>query len=66
MLRMAFLGNFMLKAGSCSEQSPRRVLASRRLLLAAVGMPRFDPRPRRKRGRGSKRGDEAPVGRCLL
>jgi len=32
--------------------------ASRRLLLTAVGGPRFDPRPKRKRGRGSKRGDE--------
>ncbi len=41
-----------------AEQPPRRVLASRRLLPTAVGVPRFDPRPERKRGRGSKRGDE--------
>jgi hypothetical protein len=41
-----------------TEQPPRRVLASRPLLLAAVGVPRFDPRPDRKRGQGSKRGEE--------
>jgi hypothetical protein len=41
------------------RQPPRRVLASRRLLFSAVGVPRFNPRPKRKRGRGSKRGDES-------
>ena len=40
-----------------AEQPPRRVLASRRLLFSDVRVPRLDPAPRRKRGRGSKRGE---------
>ncbi len=34
-----------------AEQSPRRVLASRRLLFTAVGVPRFDPGPEGEGGR---------------
>ena len=47
------------------EQPPRRVLAARRLLLAAVGVPRFDPRPEGKGAGVQNAGMRAPVGRCL-
>jgi len=47
------------------EQPPRRVLASRRLLFAAVGVPRFDPRPEGKGAGVQNAGMRAPVGRCL-
>ena len=50
-----------------AEQTPRRVLASRRLLFSEVSVPRLDSAPKRKRGaRNSKRGGSAaPVGRRL-
>jgi hypothetical protein len=51
-----------------TEQPPRRVLASRRLLFSEVRVPRLDPSPRRKRGlgfktRGERRRKAASVGR---
>jgi hypothetical protein len=54
-----------------AEQPPRRASAEPEprhvgCFCAAVGVPSFDPRPERKRGRGSKLGGRrAPVGRCL-
>ena len=58
--------------GGCeAEQPPRRTSAQPEArhvgcFCAAVGVPSFDPRPERKRGRGSKLGEmRAPVGRRL-
>ena len=50
-----------------AEQTPRRVLASRHLLFAAVGVPRLDSAPGRKRGAELKTrgGSAASVGRRL-
>ena len=47
------------------EQPPRRVLAARRLLFAAVSVPRFDPRPEGKGAGVQNAGMRASVGRRL-
>ena len=48
-----------------AEQPPRRVLASRRLHFAAIGVPRFDPRPEGKGAGVQNAGMRASVGRRL-
>ena len=53
-----------VRTATAAPRFCRARTVSRRLLLDYVAVPSFDPRPERKRGRGSKLGGErAPVGR---